>query len=341
MARPHIEPYIVFNEEYKAMTIAGLQGGSEYKVLSMDTDTGACSLTMRFNGGYTRKPGLSYSDMEIFVLSGEMKIGDEICKEGHFMFVPAGYAIGAIEVPDGAEALVFYNNGEPSFEESDEHHDLTLKEAFISMNGYTGAPWINGSIVNPATATGIFVKVLRFDPLTEAFTFLYTMSPQCIQDNISYHDCAEESYHVWGTSWIMQFGDIPTGGYFWRPPYINHGSFRSELGCIALGRTDSKLHNYFHYDPWSTTPENQSRAAAHLYRQRPELYQWVASEGHNHPHGPSDHQYPDYQDDPHVRTLHGHGPNQHHGHSHSHDHDGHSHSHGHDHSHGHTHDHDD
>jgi hypothetical protein len=65
------------------------------------------------------------------------------------------------------------------------------------------------------------------------------MTPQFHQDNISYHDCAEEGYHLWGTSWMMQFGDLPTGGYFWRPAYINHGAFASEYGCIALGRTDS------------------------------------------------------------------------------------------------------
>ena len=34
---------------------------------------------------------------------------------------------------------------------------------------------------------------------------------------------------------MMQFGDLPTGGYFWRPPYINHGAFRSELGVLAFG----------------------------------------------------------------------------------------------------------
>ena len=82
------------------------------------------------------------------------------------------------------------------------------------------------------------------------------MTPHFHQDNISYHDCAEEGYHLWGTSWMMQFGNVPTGGYFWRPAYINHGSFASEYGCIALGRTDSKLFNHFHYNPWSTPVQN-------------------------------------------------------------------------------------
>ena len=99
-----------------------------------------------------------------------------------------------------------------------------------------------------------------FDVRTQAFTFLYCMTPNFWQDNISYHDCAEESYHIWGTSWMMQFGDLPTGGYFWRPPYINHGAFGCKLGTLAIGRTDSRLYNHFHYNPWTNPKQNLLRA---------------------------------------------------------------------------------
>ena len=95
------------------------------------------------------------------------------------------------------------------------------------------------------------------------------MTPRFAQDNISYHDSAEESYHIWGTSWMMQFGELPTGGYFWRPPYINHGSFRCKYGTIAFGRTDSMLFNYFHFNPWTNPDENKLRAAANPVPQAP------------------------------------------------------------------------
>ena len=35
----------------------------------------------------------------------------------------------------------------------------------------------------------------------------------------------------------------------------------------------------------------------------------MSGNGHNHPHGPPDFQYPDYQDDAQVRQLHGETPN--------------------------------
>lgn len=316
MARPHIEPYVELNDPFRKFGVTGFKG-SHYKVLSLDTDSGACTLKVRFDGGFRRKPGLSYSDMEIFVLNGEIKVGANSWRAGNYAFVPAGMALPALSVPQGAEALLMFNDSEPNYEESGENHRLALVEGYASLNTYDDIPWGPGNLVSPSVATGCLIKVLHFDPLSEALSFLYCMTPQFAQDNISYHDSAEESYHIWGTSWIMQFGDIPTGGYFWRPPYINHGSFRCRYGTIAFGRTDSKLHNYFHYNPWTDPDENKLRAAAQLYRQRPLLYNWVASNGHNHPHGPADFQYPDYHDEPHVQALHGHDhQGDHHDHEH-------------------------
>lgn len=304
MARPHIEPYVELNEPYKKFGIAGFKG-SHYKVLSLDTDSGACTLKVRFDGGYKRKPGMSYSDMEIFVLNGKLKVGKQTWVEGHYAFVPAGMALGAIEVPQGAEALIMFNDSEPSFVESDRNHRLVLTESHVSVNSYEDRPWGPGNLVSPSVASGCMIKVLHYDPLTEALSFLYCMTPRFMQDNISYHDSAEESYHIWGTSWMMQFGELPTGGYFWRPPYINHGSFRCKYGTIAFGRTDSILFNYFHFNPWTNPDENKLRAAAALYRKRPQLFDWVASDGHNHPHGPADFEHPDYQNEAQVRLLHG------------------------------------
>jgi hypothetical protein len=303
------------NDPFRKFDIAGFKG-SHYKTLSLDVDTGACTLKVRFDGGYKRKPGLSYSDVEIFVLNGEIRVGKEVWGEGHYAYVPAGMALDALSVPQGAEALVMFNDSEPDFEESRDNHPLALREAFTSVNTYEDRPWAPGNLVSPSVASGCLIKVLHYDVLTEALSFLYCMTPRFMQDNISYHDSAEESYHIWGTSWMMQFGDLPTGGYFWRPPYINHGSFRCKYGTIAFGRTDSKLHNYFHYNPWTNPQENLMRAAAGLYRQRPPLYNWIVADGHNHPHGPPDFQHEHYHDDAHVRDLHGHL----HGHDHGHDH---------------------
>jgi hypothetical protein len=290
--RPHIEPWCDSGTGYRRFSLRGFPRGSHYKLLSLDPGTGACSLKQRFDAGYRRPAGWSYSDMELFILRGEARVGGERVGEGQYYFVPAGSVFGPVASAGGFEALVFYNDGEPTFVESGQDHPRALVAARVATNAYEQAPWITQARYQPGVATGCCVKPLRADPLTGATTFLYTMVPRFAQQNISYHDCAEESYHVWGTSWMMQFGDIPTGGYFWRPPYINHGAFASRHGCIALGRTDGELYNHFHYNPWTTPDENAARAAAALYRRRPRVYAWVAAEGHNHAHGPPDFEQP-------------------------------------------------
>jgi hypothetical protein len=205
----------------------------------------------------------------------------------------------AMSVSRGATALLLFNFAEPSFVESDEDHRLAMRDQLTIVDAYEDIMWMpTTSTIYPAVAPGCLLKLLKVDPMTEALSFLYCMTPKFWQDNISYHDCAEEAYHIYGTSWMMQFGDLPTGGYFWRPPWINHGAFRSELGILAFGRTDSKLHNYFHFNPWTSPEENRLRAAAQLARTKPDLFRWTRSrDGHNHPH---DFEYPDAKDRTHY-----------------------------------------
>lgn len=292
MARPHIEPFVDRTVDFRKMTLPGFPKGIKYKILSLDTDTGACSLTVRFEAGYRQPPGMSYSEMELFITTGSVKYGDKAYAKGNYFFVPAGISMPAMSSSEGAEGLLFYNFGEPSFIESDEDHPRAQRDQLIVVDAYEGLQWKVADFVRPSVAPGCMVKLLRSDPLTHAHSLLYCMTPNYWQDNISYHDCAEESYHIYGTSSMMQFGELPTGGYFWRPAWINHGAFASELGVLGFGRTDSTLHNYFHFNPWSTPDENRERAAAQLRRGKPNLYQWIRSpDGHNHPH---DFESPDY-----------------------------------------------
>jgi uncharacterized protein DUF4437 len=288
MSRPHIEPFCDRDEAFKKLILPGLSSGMRYKMLSFDDDTGACSMTTQFDGGYKRAPGFSWSEWEMIIIEGEMKVGDQVWRKGHYCYVPPGYAMPEITSEQGCLALVMYNTGAPSHEESTEHHPLAQVNLYHSVDSFMDIPWAAGNVAKPSVASGCMIKLLNYNPRSHAMTFLYCMTPNFYQDNISYHDCAEEGYHLWGTSWMMQFGDVPTGGYFWRPAYINHGAFASEYGCIALGRTDSKLFNHFHYNPWSTPVQNADRSEARIYQRDPLLYKWAFSKDHNHPHGPED-----------------------------------------------------
>jgi hypothetical protein len=279
MARPHIEPFVDRKVPFKKMTLPGFPKGTHYKMLSLDTDTGACSMSVMFEPGYELPPGMSYSELELFVMTGYLEMEGRQHGPGTYISMPAGVSLPAMRMPRGITGLMFYNHGEPSFVESDVDHPLAERARLIKVNAYDDLQWTSTDFF-PATAPGCLVKILKFDERTQAFTFLYCMTPNFWQDNISYHDCAEEAYHIWGTSWMMQFGELPTGGYFWRPPYINHGAFQCKLGTLALGRTDSQLYNHFHFNPWTTPDENRERAGARMLAWKPELYRWVATGAH-------------------------------------------------------------
>ncbi len=289
MARAHIEPYVELDHDFKKMTLPGMPKGMHYKMLSFDTGTGACTMKVRLDAGTKQKPGFSYSELEMFVLKGRIKFGKETYGEGQYFFIPAGVFMPTMNSSRGCELIMMYNSSEPNFVESDRDHDLADRSQFSTVNAYEGLSW-RVSIKQPGVNTGCLAKMLHMNPRTLATTFMYCLVPEFYQDNISYHDCAEESYHIWGTSWMMQFGDLPTGGYFWRPPHINHGAFYTKYGTIALGRTDSELYNHFHFNPWTTDKENEERVASRLQYRNPDLYKWVLNSDHNHPH-PSDFEY--------------------------------------------------
>ena len=88
--------------------------------------------------------------------------------------------------------------------------------------------------------------------------------------------------------------------------HINHGSFRCKYGARSpSARTDSPLFNYFHFNPWTNPDENKAALRRRIFIASAQLYNWVQSDGHNHPHGPPDFENADYHSDPQVRMLHG------------------------------------
>ena len=281
MARPHIEPFVDADIHFKKMTLPGFPSGMHYKMLSIDPDTGACTMTVRFDAGFAMPPGFSLSESELITMHGRLKVGDRTYGPGLYLFMPPGVSIPSISTEEGCVGLLMYNTGAPSFVESDEDADGANRAGLIQIESFDRMPWQVPTLF-PQTASGCLIKVLRMDEKTHALSFLYSMVPGFWQDNISYHDCSEEAYHIYGTSWMMQFGDLPTGGYFYRPAYINHGAFASDGGVLAFGRTDGELHNHFHFNPYTEPEENLQRAAAKLARAKPALNEWFVAHDHNH-----------------------------------------------------------
>ncbi len=275
MGRPHIEPLIDTDIQSRTLSLPGWRKGITYRTLSIDPVNGSCTQVVEMAGGFRQPAGYSNSEWELFILDGSLEIGGQTYTKDHYFFVPAGYRLENISTREGCRAIWFFNDHHPDWVRSAGHRDDSVDEAgFISTQANDNVRWQIPTFF-PQTEPGIFIKILRLDERTGALTGLYIMVAGFWQDNISYHDCMEESYHIWGESWMMQFGYLPTGGYFYRPPYINHGPFQCEYGTYAIFRTDSWLVNHFHFNPYTTVEENRVRVLDKVRARQPLLTDWT------------------------------------------------------------------
>ena len=275
MGRPHMEPLVDRDVEAQALRLPGWNSGITYRTLSLDPVNGSCTQVVEFGGGFKQEGGFSNSEWELFILDGSLTIDGVTYTKDHYWFLPAGYRIGNIETQLGCRAIWFFNDHYPDWVAATDHRDGDVKtEDFISIQANDEVRWTTPTFF-PQTEPGVFLKILRMEQKTGAFTGLYIMCPGFWQDNVSYHDCMEESYHIWGESWMLQFGYLPTGGYFYRPPYIGHGPFQCEYGTYAIFRTDSWLVNHFNWNPYMNVDENRERVVDIVKARQPLLTDWT------------------------------------------------------------------
>lgn len=275
MGRPHMEPLVDRDVTPRALRLPGWASGITYRTLSIDPVNGSCTQVVEMVGGFRQEAGFSRSEWELFILDGSLTIDGTAYTKGQYFFIPAGYRIGNIEAPLGCRAIWFFNDHYPDWVTATDHRDDDVAtDQFVSVQAEDNVRWQVPTFF-PQTEPGVFIKMLRLDEETGAFTGLYNMCAGFWQDNVSYHDCMEESYHIWGESWMMQFGYLPTGGYFYRPPYIGHGPFQCEYGTYAIFRTDSWLVNHFNWNPYMNVDENRQRVVDIVQKRQPLLTDWT------------------------------------------------------------------
>ncbi len=275
MGRPHIEPLVDTDVPRKPFALPGWRRGIQVRTLSLDPENGACTQIAEFAGGFRQPAGFSTSEWELYVIDGSLTVDGRTLTRDHYLFVPAGYRLGPITTREGCKVMWFFNDHYPDWVAAEAHRDEAVSVGdYTDVNAMDGVRWMMPAFF-PATEPGALVKILHLDEATGAFTGMYMLCPGFWQDNVSFHDCMEEMYHLWGESWMMQFGYVPTGGYIYRPPYINHGPFQCEYGTVGLFRTDSWLVNHFNWNPFTTPDECRTSVVEKMRKRQPNLMDWV------------------------------------------------------------------
>ncbi len=235
--RPHVEFVQAQMLPWRRVPLGAARPDSEYKFLSRDAETGACTCLTRYAPGWSREGDEFMSATEEFyVLEGAIEINGIQFGTDHYGYLPRGVLRRTMSSPQGAVVLTFFDA------QPDTHPvtaDTVLNEAEILHCDVLHMPWDMRVNDSKLAHLGISRKDLRTDPVTGERTFLSMMLPHSeppgSQGPRESHPIVEESFMIAG-SLVGPQGEMHAGAYFWRPPGIPHGPFGTRWGAVALIR---------------------------------------------------------------------------------------------------------
>lgn len=231
-------PFIEFLQAQLLDWQQGLYGGGfaevESRILSLDEDTGASSVLVRFPAGFARtEPFHLRVDQELFVLAGDLTIDGHAHRRYTYAHLPAGWQHGGVTSTGGAVVLAFYS-GEPRVEDGTAPDGLLDETRAVPFLDAFDGEW--GGNFHPQFPAGAGRKFLRRDPHDSEETWVLGTMPLRWGHRRERHPVVEEMYLLSGEL-VGHRGIMHAGAYFWRPPEEWHGPFGSPTGNLMLFRT--------------------------------------------------------------------------------------------------------
>ncbi len=234
MPRPHTEFLKTAAMPWQEVPARWPRAGCRIKMLSADAESGACSVLILYPRSWSldgdRVPSC---DEELFVIDGDLVIGERCYGEGAYAYLPAGYPRETMRSDGGAVVLTFFE-GAPVAAASRDYDRSQL----IEMLDTNAMDW-----ADPSDATldrgRVRRKVLKHVAPDGGRTWLLkidTADGRPFEINgIERHPCVEEMLLLEGDM-AMTCGTMRAGDYFWRPPMIPHGPMGTRGGFFALFR---------------------------------------------------------------------------------------------------------
>lgn len=233
MARSHVE----FIQAQVLPWQRGVPGTAarddvEAKVLSRDSESGACSLLVRYPAGWVRAtPERLAADEEFLVLEGQLAINGRSYRP--YGYLPAGYERRVAAAPGGAVILTFFE-GAPHARATGACDTRKLIEHLDT----DAMPW-TPVIGIPNMRSGIATRVLGVDPDNRERTWFLMAPPggrtEGAVSPMEIHPVVEEMFVLSGVL-VTERGAMQPGAYFWRPPGEPHGPGGSRTGNLLFFR---------------------------------------------------------------------------------------------------------
>jgi hypothetical protein len=184
MARKHIEFIQSADIEQKRWVVDGLLEGHLTRILSFDTETGASTELVEWTQNWQSDSGYFNYDVEIFVLSGELRIGQLRLGRYTYGFIPEGVCIEPWSA-QGKTTALWMPDRHPSFVKSRDDAPGANRKLYIPSLSSELIPW--SQTLTPGFPPGAMRKTLRKGPEAEevlGFSAVCPSLPELLQNII-------------------------------------------------------------------------------------------------------------------------------------------------------------
>ncbi len=248
MTKEHVENLAALEVTPAPWNPEGLAPGTQLRRLASDPDNGGFTGLVDLPAGYDGGSAISCNTaMRLFVIDGELRMGEHRLGPGGFCYHPAGSAHGRWRSPHGARVFsVFLEAPEFPAEQGDAGSPDPAAVAALDSWAMNWHNPLDACDPTESFRPGIFVKILHVDPDTQASTHLAGLMPGWYAEGMEEHPICEENYCLQGDVRIGEVGEetgytMVVGSYMCRPAGIIHGPLASKNGNVNLCYTHGLL----------------------------------------------------------------------------------------------------
>ena len=250
-SREHVE-FVQINElPIQGNDLGNPNPGLRTQVLSGNAQTG-CTMLVEASPGWCNPYCVRFaSDLEVLILSGDLRINDSVLTRGFYSFVGVGSIINSMSSSSGA-IIYWMANGSPQWHTGDVVEKNGGNEFQIidtSSIPWTDSPAYEGREVDEVVP-GLSVRLIRQDPITSAYTLMTRHQPGWVDPRLEAHETWEELLLLQGDYLMGTTGGLTGGSYIFRPPIRPHGPQATVSGAVWFCRGEKEIDFQYHEEAW-------------------------------------------------------------------------------------------
>ena len=259
----------------------GYAPGLEYQELTVNDKTGGDHLVVSVPAGWSQdKTGYVTAGQDIYILEGDLSIGDDRLTNSCYTYIPEGVVFGPMSSEQGCRMLLYHNKPHQFVEASESVADADADKAIAPVKTWRLAwedpmktvvkksTYFDPNTGKPTRPPGVLTKMLRYDEETKETVYLTQISAGFVDPGTETHPHDECLYVIAGELYVGHTYDhkkqdvkedleFTKDFYIGRPPGIRHGPVCTQSGALFLLYQSDKYTGIFDtVDDWEERVSN-------------------------------------------------------------------------------------